>query len=344
MKILNKKIYIYPNMTECVFCQRTYSKSYYKKHLQSKKHIRNSSEGIPRQKTTYTIPPQDIRLFFHRSVRTANDRTNKIREDILCNILDKDFLKQYSDTKFYEDWLLVYRNFLKSVSILYHGLYDKIYVSKKAGRGYNYDFEISFLYGGKTVYKGKLEFKYGTSLFNYPQFISIYTESSKKMIHESFAEFWYKNFIDEYIQVGNLPRKPRIETYMRLINNTSYCHPFFQKTRGVLKKNNNISSCMKQVANKAIKMYIQKYANNLDMSSLQNIFLSQKNKIFIFCNNGEFSIESLDDYLDLSGASISTTHNSIHVKTEKTIFKLLLRWKNYKGCCGPAWQISIRQK
>jgi hypothetical protein len=24
------------------------------------------------------------------------------------------------------------------------------------------------------------------------------------------------------------------------------------------------------------------------------------------------------------------------------MYRLLLRWKNHKGCSGPAWQISIR--
>ncbi len=33
--------------------------------------------------------------------------------------------------------------------------------------------------------------------------------------------------------------------------------------------------------------------------------------------------------------------NTIIVYSETYQFKFLLRWKNHKGCLGPAWQISI---
>lgn len=77
---------------------------------------------------------------------------------------------------------------------------------------------------------------------------------------------------------------------------------------------------------------------------LNYLFSKQSEKYFISCLNGIFDIEQIRKYMSLDNLVINHTHNTIILTTPEVIFKLLLRWKNYKGCSGPAWQIGIRKK
>lgn len=85
----------------------------------------------------------------------------------------------------------------------------------------------------------------------------------------------------------------------------------------------------------------------MKLDHIQSKLLKQSDKIFLFCKDGEFrhstlSIDSLT--LDNSNMYIKNT-NTVVIPTMDNRFKIeaLLRWKNYKGCAGPAWQIALRE-
>ena len=72
----------------------------------------------------------------------------------------------------------------------------------------------------------------------------------------------------------------------------------------------------------------------------------QKDKVFLFINEGNVYTEIIDEKIEITEKMKIKNNNTIVFDSTKENYSVewLLRWKNHKGCSGPAWQISLKCK
>ena len=89
------------------------------------------------QKIKNIIKKKHIKLFFSNNIKSKNDENNKLREEILVNIINKNI-----DEKFYKNtkWKTVKNQLKKWINNITTEKINSISAEKKAGRGNNYDF------------------------------------------------------------------------------------------------------------------------------------------------------------------------------------------------------------
>jgi len=86
---------------------------------------------------------------------------------------------------------------------------------------------------------------------------------------------------------------------------------------------------------------------DIDFENIKNRFKQQQTKTFMFVRNGTFKLVDYSNELDIDTSIYRIKNNNTIVFNTKNglyTMEFLLRWKNYKGCCGPAWQIALRKK
>lgn len=339
----------------CIHCDSMYTKNYYSKHLKTKKHQQNitkekKSEIVVEKILPYTV--YDIRYFYETSQKKDNDRINKLRELILVDIINDNIPKHYfNDIK----WRQLKINFQETIYKLCDQKFDEVTLTQMAGRLHNYDFIATFYKNSRQIYSEKIEFKYTTNIFNYPQFLSLYITSIKNnFINDNFIELWYNKYLDDFLAIASecsnnphLLHKPTIRIYTRMINDTNGKTPFMKELKYVLKNmDRHCKMLSDRIVNSAISDYINTTTNTIQLDKLQDLFNHQQDKVFICCQKGVFTANSISKYLNLSNTSISHNHNTIIIKNKQfnTNIKILLRWKNDKGRAGPAWQIGINKQ
>lgn len=289
------------------------------RHLKSKKHNKN------------------IDIFSIKTQKKFNDYSNKIREEFLLKFVNGVKVdKELEEIK--EKFIVI----LKTNIYIDH---DTIILEKRGGRKYNYDFEL-------LIYKNlffqnsiKIEFKYGCKdIYNYPQFISLYCKNSLLLRH-NYIEFWFNKFLDKYLEFFKL-KKPDYNDYIKYINDTRYKYFFFNHIYTVLKKDKNI----REQTNIIVRQSIETYLNYIDISDinfkyLNHILLKQPEKLFIFYDQNNFYSNYLEPMTINKKKIRIINKNTIQLYSldEKFCINILLRWKNYNGCCSPAYQISIKQ-
>lgn len=279
-------------------------------------------KGLDRELTS-----EDILTFYKKSTKTTNDEFNKIRECIISNVCS--FPEFPIDDDYIEQWSYIY--------ILTHNLLEDIAgtsdfeITQKAGRKFNNDFEL--LANGRQYL---LEFKSN----NIPQVASIYTNN--KMVKDlDYAGYFYENYLGGI--VGDCVDMIGRDDYLRDINKTKpeqTEHPDFFK---FLKENAG-----KHVAiNESIKTFLEANYMKFDLRVLSDYFLQNlTKKIFILydCSKLEYTVLDTiqpDDVKLLRIDSTILNGNTVIMYSCSYKFKFLLRWKNHKGCLGPAWQISM---
>jgi len=312
--------------------------------------IRNPSLVIDNNgKNEYT--PTSIDIFYTRCNRGENDKYNKLREEIVCDIVNNDIpIIYYEDVTFGSRWNNLTRNLISSIGVI-SGEYDTISMKIMGGRNYNYDFMLSVT-NNNVITGKKIEFKYAKSIFKYPQFLSLYiTNPKSKFINNSFIDFWYNNYMDDFIEYANrfsdiTVTKPRLINYKKMINDTQKKTNYMRNIKMVVSSlDPHEKLLMNRVVNSAIEHFVRVEYVNLNIEKLRTVFDNQKNKVFLCCWDGKFTTNSISSYLELNNIAISHTSNSIIIKNidNGSKIKLLLRWKNGKGCAGPAWQIGISE-
>jgi hypothetical protein len=280
------------------------------------------------------IEQNDIDVFYNKSKKSENDLFNKIRESIIVNYQDIPRWPIHSENK--EKWSDIYTNIgIVIDELLDNNEYKKIEIIHKAGRGNNHDFLlIADLVNGKRIER-IIEFKCNSI----PQISSIYC-SNQLFSAMSYIDYFYDNWLTKI--VGKSHILPERSIYIKDITKTKP-----EQTKSVdffrwLKENPN-----NKLVNESIRQFLVSYKDKLDLASLSNYFLdTQKEKTFIVWNTTtrEFTIKpgfTNDDLTLLRVDNTILNNNTLVVYSKNFRFKFLLRWKNHKGCLGPAWQISV---
>jgi len=290
------------------------------------------------------IVVSDINTFFNSSTRADNDSANKIREKILEIISNNLFTyEQYKqDEEFGKLWKHVGEEWFNIIKIDIPFTHIK-YVPK-GGRKFNYDGIVMYYNNSDLVFETKIEFKKGgTTISDQPQFLSL--QAKYKLFNKTYDEFYYENYLDQYIACDSLitQPKPSITEYLKHVTKTSSTHPFFAQL-----KNRDCQPFFKNekdiVVNRSITDYIEKYGESIDINRfIEKVSESQCNKLYLLWDKN-FSSDQFT-YQEISQIKYHGIKNGnvIQLKSGNTIYDLLLRWRNHKGILNPAWQISMKR-
>jgi hypothetical protein len=294
----------------------------------------------------------DITYFIYDSEnlgRYSNDHNNKIRENIITcmSYIDEDYFDESTHGEFWRKLKSDFDNKMRLICPNYS--YYKI--QHKAGRGYNYDYIISFFDDSKQkISDEKLEFKYNASTIDEtPQFVSPMKPS--QYLSQPFEEYYYDNYLVTLLKEFDLD-VPERNLYLKSIhNNKPKCMEaaqilYYQGCKQSSKYNNSeIAIKFYQSCNDTSRECIKKFIDttDLDIEKLNNYLISsQDKKNYLLYKNGEFNIQTSDtnDYTIVSYIkNPEKSRYEAETKTSKKI-NILLRWKNGNGIAYPAFQIS----
>ena len=289
-----------------------------------------------------------IKYFYTEcSGRSNNDNHNKIREGIIkfMNYIDEDYFND-------PEYGLLWKKFKTSFDAKMNQLcpsYFTYKIQEKAGRNFNYDFDISFLDSTGTLIKSvKIEFKYNASSINEtPQFVSPMKPS--QYLSNNFEEYYYFNYLIPLFVKFKLT-VPEIEIYLKQVHgNKPKCLEkaqllYYQGCKQSSKYNGNETSlsfyeeCNKSSC-ECIKNFINETDLNIDKIN-QYLIQSQDDKIYLLYKNEEFYVQysNPDDYIIKTYEKQNNRYIATTMSNKK--IKILLRWKNGNGIAYPAFQIS----
>jgi len=288
------------------------------------------------------IELNSIEIFNIKENKCKNDKNNKIRESIICDIINNLIPEDY-----YNDnrWINLKTEIIKFLDELKSN-YKNVKCVIKGGRKFNYDFEIIFDGDNKYIYK--VEWKSNAECINdTPQFVSPMRPS--QYMSDSYEEYYYDMWLPKLLNDLDFDM-PNKEDYIKQIHSTNPdCMKFLQETyyKGCntsskfTNKKEDIDFYIK--AKKISKLSIESFIKNTDLNyiKLTNYLLeSQKNKYYMLYKDNKIHLQTLniDNYKIISYIKKTNTY----IATTETGFKItiLLRWKNGNGIAFPAFQIS----
>ena len=280
-----------------------------------------------------------IQAFLPSGGRAKNDANNRVREDALIELAHmNDDISECSGMK---------QGLDTTIATLCPLEFSRYRLTKKAGRGHNYDFDLAFCRGDKVIYTTKLEFKYGsTSVEKLPQFYQKNTgwEITPVLYHEFFYDGPYLEEIR--MCCADAPEKPDRETYMRHIMKTAYnCHPFFQ----YLYDNESTNKKEKaDIVKRSIRDFLALYGSTINIEAVKQTFdKTQADKQYLLYDHKSraFCCQSCDFLGGGELTFVCVKKNNVVVITNGVYeFHLLLRWKNHQGILNPAWQVSVKKQ
>jgi hypothetical protein len=290
--------------------------------------------------------------------RSSNNESNKIRENILNNIIDLgEYYLEHPDYGVF--WTSLREKFISVLSSLCtEEPFKKIEIKHKGGMGNNYDFIVSFLGQLNTVTDVRtkvhsviLEFKHNSSkVEELPQFLELYDKdctNKYEMCHVSYAEYYYDHFLDEYLKLDAMlvEPKPFKNTYLKYVYDIKYKHPFFANLHN--HKNTAISE-KRELANKSITSYLQLYLKSFCYDKLvKKIRESQETKVFLLWDLVKFHLEYADfEHMTVASVEYVEGKSYFDLKTDNCKFDIRVRinWGNSMGLCNPRWKLSLRSK
>lgn len=295
-----------------------------------------------------TVCISDITTFSTTSTKNKNDATNKVRENVLKELSNppKEYLE---NAEFGNSWHMVSQSWKDALKKIAEETnvpsYTSTQVNVKGGRKFNYDLDAMYYDGPTLVAERKIEFKNGgPTICDLPQILSLQVKFG--MFPVTYDKFYYENHLDKYIACDSCitEAKPSLQDYQKNVTSTNYTvTPFFAQVKA---RNSCFKKEKNEVVNASITDYLTKYGEELDINSFaEKIKDTQTGKNYLLWRNGKFWYDKLsqDEMSDMTYHSIKNG-NLIEVKSGgNTIFRLLLRWRNYKGILNPAWQISVKR-
>jgi len=284
-------------------------------------------------------------LFFSKcDNKRLNDKYNKLREEILANILKDTYKSFMEDTQEGKFWINLQNQWKETLDKLVTKDYTSIEIKQKGGRQYNYDFDISYMKENTLVETFKVEFKYGgTKIDEIPQF---FNADANKSYLPGYAEWFYDNYVIKEPPWINYTA-PAKDLYMKEIYKNESKIEYFNKLKEDEKNNVFFYKFKRQETAKSIKIWLEENYTKLDLNILtKELLRSQEDKIFILWNKDTFTIDKfVKEDLEVDKIIKIKNNNTIIVnsKSYKIQYSMLLRWKNHSGILKPAWQISMKR-
>lgn len=281
----------------------------------------------------------DIDVFNNiKKLKKDNDMNNKIRENIIYNIIKNTIPDEwYKEEKEWNELKTKLYEIITSISS--NIKYDNIDIELKGGRNFNYDFELIFMLNNIIINKKFIEFKYNTCRIDkYPQFLSISANKFIKTI--DYAEYFYDNYIIELSKLININVPNKID-YLKYVYNNDYSK--LQLFTELKEKEHLIIKEKKTIVSLSIKKYLNDIVV-LDIDIINKIFAEkQLNKDYLLFHKNKFYHDTIrKEELEIIGIEKIKNNNTLILNTKtNTKIAMLLRWKNHIGILYPAWQISL---
>ena len=283
--------------------------------------------------THIRLQSSDILTFSNISIKAKNDEYNKIRECIIANIAD---IPDFPIEDIYiEQWSIIY--------ILTMNLLEEICgttnfsIIQKAGRKNNNDFEL--ISNNDTNLKTNMTYLLEFKSNHIPQIVSIYC-NNKIVSNLDYPGYFYDNYLIHILR-DKIP----------IISRDEYIRDIY-KTKPSLTENEYFFQYLKDnignlsIINESITLFLEKNYMKFNLDIISNYLDNNlTNKIIVMwnCNKMEYSLLKKISSNDVKLLKIEPNifnNNTVIIYSKTIKFKFLLRWKNHKGCLGPAWQVS----
>lgn len=286
--------------------------------------------------------------------RASNDSNNKVREQLLAEILTDSVSAFLADPTYGPAWVKLRADWLGALISLAErcdiGTYSSVSVKQAGGRGMNYDFAVSFMTtGGPVVIK--VEFKYGSKCVNaLPQF---FNAGANKPFHPTvYATFFYENFLDRVIALYELSPglKPTLGDYLKFVYQNEYKKlPLFKalydaETSEAAGSERPRYKAKATLVHESIRSYLALVAETTDLAALTAEFQrSQTDKHYLLYSDGAFHYDAIRPEELVGKSVVGVRGDSLIIQSgcATTQHAMLLRWKNHNGILFPAWQISM---
>lgn len=301
------------------------------------------------KKTNAPLPADAILLFTDSAKgggRETNDKKNKEREQLLGSLLTNTV---HDTHEVHGPAWRALRAQWESALLRGHEGASSVSVEAKGGRGFNYDFEASYI--DSTT--AKIEFKFGgTTVSSLPEF---FNPAADKPFHSRlYADFFYDgDYLDTICDLYGIPRteKPTKAEYLAAVYNNTSKLPFFARLKaaeeaegGKTKKVRPLYNAKAAISHKSIQAFLMAYKDTTDLAALTAEFQrSQADKQFLLYSGGAFHHDRLlpGELVAESVRGVEGDYLVIQTAVPTTSIRMLLRWKNHQGILFPAWQISL---
>jgi len=309
-----------------------------------------------------SINDQHIEAFsVYSSGRASNDELNSLREQLVVVLLNADeeerrsIRRKVNATSRLDEISSALDEAVSNLSNVRSDLakYSLNSVEPKGGRRFNYDFVFRLSRGSSTVGL-KVELKRGDSIFDQPQFLSLYVNSAGVTSSSvpNYAEYFYDVWFPRLKEISGCASVSR-DFYLKHVFGTRYEESPFDFLYRFAKASDANRRALSQLQHRSIHDYltwIKGVASSIDFSNLQARLYEQLEKVFLSWNPhiARFSWEKfVMNELSLVG-SIRTKANpsgqisTIILETQTgQELQMLLRWKNNPCVKGPAWQVKL---
>ena len=289
------------------------------------------------------IIPEDIK-YFQIQTRKKNDKSNRIRENIIGAILNNKLPLKFFE---HEEWEKLRDSLLQYVQSLVPGedIRD-INCEHRGGRKYHYDFQITL----NQQFVFHVEFKFNASkVKDTAQYVSPMKPS--QYLTGDYEEYFYESYLPQICELAQVPVVEK-SVYLKGIHNSSpeCVRELQQKYYQGCKQSSKFSGKQQDIDfYQKVKNYAKDSIENfvlqedIKMDKLSEYLLNtQKNKVYMLYRNGQFHRESVNtDNYEIVSVTTNKRKNGYvaDTKSGKKI-KILLRWKNGNGIAFPAFQIS----
>lgn len=288
--------------------------------------------------------------------RGRNDENNKLREAIICAVINKKVPAAYYKTERWYHLKQSVDGFLDQCRMS-DGEYTHVDCSQAAGRGNNYDFLLTFtgVDGSKKDYK--VEFKFNASkISDTPQFVSPMKPS--QYLSSSYEEYFYDNYMAKIFAAAQTVTPPPCrDIWLKQIhNNAPACvkhlqDKYYAGCSGSSQFTNaaddlEFYNLCKTLTKESIATFIAK--NELDAAKLsQYLRESQEGKVYMLFQPTVSgpphialqTVNSADYTIACYTKNPSKSRYDCETEAGKKI-RILLRWKNGNGIAFPAFQIA----
>lgn len=310
-----------------------------------------------------TITDQDLQSFGQSSDgKSVNDRDNKSREKVVAILLNSSeseldsLRRQIRDRELLNELINALHRSITELSNLvqFHFEPENVNAIPKGGRGNNHDFDLVISASGseRTL---AVELKKGISIFDQPQFLSLYVNTSA-ILNDSvknYAEYFYDENFKELQKYSGCTHVDK-DDYLAGVFGTTYENAPFSQLYELVKSSDSARDWFKELQYSSIDKYIQYLLSHsphpINWTSLQERLFQQLPKFFLSWNSQAktFKWEQFEkDELTLNGEATTKTKTSgqltsivLPTQTGQRL-EMLLRWKNNPCVKGPAWQIKL---
>ena len=296
---------------------------------------------------------------FSLSQRKTNDKNNKIRERIICDIINDRVPPEYFNAPEWDSLKTAIHSYLYELNG--YTPYSRVECLQKGGRNFNYDFDIIFYISvgddntslsPPPPTKYNVEFKYNIlEIAQTPQFVSPIKPSQYLTL--SYENYFFENYLSLLSAFSGL-QLPSKDVYMKEINHHSpacmklYQDLYYSGCKASSRFTGDERAIAfyeksKELSAESIRRFIE--MADIKIDELSNYLSeSQKNKIYMMYFKEKMILEktNVDDYRIDPSSCIKNPAKSRYEFTTVSgkPLHILLRWKNGNGIAFPSFQIS----